>query len=84
MKITYNVEQLRRKKAYEEGRDITQNQMAKESGVSQSQFSFMKTGRRHSLSVESLFRLCQYFKCGIEDIVSIEACDCEQGKESDR
>lgn len=72
MKIVFHYDDLRRKKGFEEGRDIHRNIMAKESGISQSQLSFIGTGKRQSLSLDALYRLCKYFNCTLNDLVTFE------------
>lgn len=55
-----------------DSRGISQNQMAKDTGISTSTLRNLSHNRTTRISFDILEKICQYFNCGIEDILSLE------------
>ncbi|WP_121742638.1 helix-turn-helix transcriptional regulator [Natronorubrum halophilum] len=58
-------------KVYRAKRDITQEELAKEVGVTRQTINAIETGR-YNPSLELAFALAEYFDCTIEDLFSPE------------
>lgn len=67
MKITLN-QVLDRK-------GISQNQMAKDTGISTSTLRNLNHNRTTRISFDILEKICMYLECGISDILSLENND---------
>lgn len=57
-----NFETLRRKKEYEENRDLTLRQIAADSGLSLGTIQRVKKGEMDRIYLSTLDALCRYFK----------------------
>ncbi|MDE6969433.1 MAG: helix-turn-helix transcriptional regulator [Eubacterium sp.] len=51
---------------------ISQNQMAKDTGISTSTLRNLNHNRTTRISFDILEKICQYLECGIEDILCLE------------
>ncbi|MGQ3413710.1 helix-turn-helix transcriptional regulator [Natrinema sp. LN54] len=58
-------------KVYRAKRDITQEELAKEIGVTRQTINAIE-GNRYNPSLEIAFELAEYFNCSIEDIFTYE------------
>lgn len=58
-------------KVYRAKRDITQEELAKEVGVTRQTINAIET-ERYDPSLELAFNLAEYFDCSIEDLFSPE------------
>ena len=71
--IKSNFEKLRRKKSYEENRDLTVRTMAAESNLSLSTIVKWKAEAPVRIDVETLNSLCKYFDCQVGDLIEYVA-----------
>ncbi len=55
-----------------DSRGISQNQMAKDTGISTSTLRNLNHNRTTRISFEVLEKICLYLNCGVADILSIE------------
>lgn len=51
---------------------ISQNQMAKDTGISTSTLRNLNHNRTTRISFDVLETICQYLDCGVEDVLSLE------------
>lgn len=55
-----------------DSKGISQNQMAKDTGISTSTLRNLNHNRTTRISFDILEKICQYLECGIEDVLSLE------------
>lgn len=55
-----------------DSKGISQNQMAKDTGISTSTLRNLNHNRTTRISFDILEKICQYLGCGIEDVLSLE------------
>lgn len=55
-----------------ENKGISQNQMAKDTGISVTTLRNLNHGRTTRISFEVLEKICQYLDCNVEDILCVE------------
>lgn len=55
-----------------EGKGISQNQMAKDTGISASTLRNLNHNRTTRISFEILEKICIYLDCGVEDVLFVE------------
>lgn len=55
-----------------EGKGISQNQMAKDTGISASTLRNLNHNRTTRISFEILEKICVYLDCGVEDVLCVE------------
>lgn len=58
-------------KVYRAKHDITQEELAKEVGVTRQTISALEKGR-YNPSLELAFKICEYFDCSVEDVFTYE------------
>lgn len=51
---------------------ISQNQMAKDTGISASTLRNLNHNRTTRISFDILEKICQYLGCGVSDVLSLE------------
>lgn len=54
---------------------ISQNQMAKDTGISIATLRNLNHNRTSRISFDILEKICGYLNCGIEDILCLENCE---------
>lgn len=67
--IIVHLENLMRKKAYEDKRKINLNIVAKETGISFPTLHNIVNKKNNSTSTAILDKLCKYFNCEISDLL---------------
>lgn len=55
-----------------EDKGISQNQLAKDTGISVETIRNFKNNKTTRISFDVLERVCNYLKCGIEDVMRLE------------
>ncbi len=55
-----------------DSKGISQNQMAKDTGISASTLRNLNHNRTTRISFEILEKICQYLGCGVADVLSLE------------
>ena len=55
-----------------DSRGVSQNQLAKDTGISTSTLRNLNHNRTTRISFDVLEKICLYLNCGIEDILSLE------------
>lgn len=55
-----------------DSKGISQNQMAKDTGISTSTLRNLNHNRTTRISFDILEKICRYLECGIEDVLSLE------------
>ena len=55
-----------------EGKGISQNQMAKDTGISASTLRNLNHNRTTRISFEILEKICVYLDCGVEDVLCLK------------
>ena len=55
-----------------EGKGISQNQMAKDTGISASTLRNLNHNRTTRISFDILEKICIYLDCGVEDVLCVE------------
>ncbi|MCI8871612.1 MAG: helix-turn-helix transcriptional regulator [Lachnospiraceae bacterium] len=55
-----------------ENRKISQNQMAKDTGISVTTLRNLNHNRTTRISLDILEKICRYLDCGVEDILCAE------------
>lgn len=67
--IRYRLKERIADREFREGRHITVSEIAKETGVNRTTLSKIGNQRGYNTTTDVLDRLCNYFQCGIEDLV---------------
>ncbi len=67
--IEFNIENLLRKKAYEEERKISLNILSNETGISLVTLTKIVNQKDYSTGSAIIDKLCNYFQCNISDIM---------------
>jgi len=68
--LRYHLKELIAEKEFNENRRITIAEVAKETGINRMTLSKIINHRGHSTVTDNLDRLCSYFGCPIENLVS--------------
>lgn len=55
-----------------EDKGISQNQMAKDTGISVETIRNFKNNKTSRISFDVLEKVCNYLKCGVEDVMCLE------------
>lgn len=55
-----------------EGKGISQNKMAKDTGISATTLRNLNHNRTTRISFEILEKICVYLDCGVEDVLCVE------------
>ena len=55
-----------------EGKGISQNQMAKDTGISASTLRNLNHNRTTRIGFEILEKICVYLDCGVEDVLCLK------------
>lgn len=55
-----------------EDKDISQNQMAKDTGISASTLRNLNHNRTTRINFDILEKICIYLNCGVEDLLRVE------------
>ena len=58
-----------------DSRGVTQNQLAKDTGISTSTLRNLNHNRTTRISFDVLEKICLYLNCGIGDILCLEMAD---------
>jgi putative transcriptional regulator len=69
--IKYNLKALISEKEFSEGRRITYDEITKSTGISQTTLSKIANQKGYDTAVSKIEKLCLYFKCGPEDLITI-------------
>lgn len=68
--IRYHLRRLLAEKEFQEKRRITISELAKETGINRMTLSKIINHPGHSTVTDNLDKLCHYFDCEIEDLVT--------------
>ncbi|WP_242521679.1 helix-turn-helix transcriptional regulator [Motiliproteus sp. SC1-56] len=68
--LRYHLKELIADKEFKEGRRITIAEVAKETGINRMTLSKIINHRGHSTVTDNLDKLCGYFECPIEKLVT--------------
>lgn len=55
-----------------ESKGVSQNQMAKDTGISVDSIRNLKNNKTSRISFDVLEKICNYLNCGVEDVICIE------------
>ena len=70
--IKYNLKELMAKKAFSEGKNLTITDISAELGISRSTLSKMANSKGDfSTKTEYLEKLCNYFGCSVQELMTI-------------
>ena len=58
-----------------DSRGVSQNQLAKDTGISTSTLRNLNHNRTTRISFDVLEKICLYFNCGVGDILCLEMAD---------
>ncbi|MCW8884746.1 MAG: helix-turn-helix transcriptional regulator [Motiliproteus sp.] len=68
--LRYHLKELIADKEFKEGRRVTIAEVAKETGINRMTLSKIINHRGHSTVTDNLDKLCNYFECPIERLVT--------------
>jgi putative transcriptional regulator len=68
--IKVNLQQMMLDASAKQGEVITIEDVAKGTGIARNTLSRIKNKPGHSTSTDVINKLCNYFECGVEEIVS--------------
>lgn len=58
-----------------EDKGISQNQLAKDTGISVETIRNFKNNKTSQISFDVLEKVCNYLNCGVEDVMCLEKCE---------
>ena len=58
-----------------EDKGISQNQLAKDTGISVETIRNFKNNKTSQISFDVLDKVCNYLNCGVEDVMCLEKCE---------
>ena len=68
--IRIRLPELIAKKAFHEGRRVELTEVAAATGIHRSTLSKLIHARGHNLTASNLDRLCRYFQCDVQDVLT--------------
>lgn len=73
--IKYNLKALIADKEFQENRKITYDDISRETGISKVTLSKIAKRRGYDTAVSNVEKLCLYFKCDLNDLITIISDD---------
>ncbi|GAB3681708.1 hypothetical protein GCM10028792_28320 [Salinisphaera aquimarina] len=67
--IRFKVKELLAEKEFQEARNITLAQIAKETGIHRATLSKITNERGYNTGTDNVDRLCAYFDCEVQDLL---------------
>lgn len=80
--IKYNLKSLILDKEFKENRKVTYDDITGATGISRQTLSHVASKRGHNVTAEIIEKLCRYFKCTPNDLMTIVP-DPEEGEEGE-
>ncbi|KPA18561.1 XRE family transcriptional regulator [Candidatus Magnetomorum sp. HK-1] len=69
--ILYNLKTLINKKSYKDKKKYTYQEISDATGISKQTLSRINSTPNYTISSENLEKLCRFFNCKIEDLITI-------------
>lgn len=70
--VKQRFKQLLLEKSAREGRTVTQKEVSEATGLTEAVLTQWAKGRVKQAQFETIEKLCKYFDCGVEDLISFD------------